>query len=224
MEDFETKWRRKLRTIKVKDIEDDLFDEEYVYYEEILAREAQIDIDHIKKPITTNDLLVINHPFCDSIKINGSIPKREGIHYQYHKNLDELLKGVDSSRINVAFFECPEIYVWDTKSRLLRGEIQTVILTEYMGGGSRFNGKAYEEIGQKKHIYLAGQTVYCLATTAEELYDNDNEITVIDDATFVEKGIATEDNGRERLIREFEVEGLQFITTKDFLRKFGKII
>ena len=71
--DFETKWRKFL--FKFKNNKNGYYDllcnNGYVGELVNLLTESQRDIDKNKKPIAKNDILLLNHAYCMSVKFDG---------------------------------------------------------------------------------------------------------------------------------------------------------
>lgn len=188
-----------------------------------LPQDAQADIDKIKQPIVSKNLLVINHGFCSALNQHGWIDReysREEV--EYFQNLAALLRVRDSAKAQAVMFDYPEHYVLNSRDQLFSKEIDSVILTPYCAGGSLFPEQAYKEIGEGKNIFIAGAFLPCLATTAEELWLNNNEIFVIEDAAHSGEGDPFLANShREAFLRDIRIDRLTFLKTADFLHNFS---
>lgn len=187
----------------------------------LLPGEAQVHIDKHKQAIVRPNVLVLNHAMIDLVDyFDGTVmPVKREHDLTYRKSIAAILAGKDPQHVDAVFFDYPEYYVRDSAARLLRGQIQSVVLTPFLAGGSLTEGQAYREIGEGRTIYLAGCYLGCLSTTAEELWDNDNEIVVIEDAAILERDLARVE--RERLLAEAQIENLSFVSSAEFLRRFG---
>ena len=223
---FESKWRKVLADVP----DQSEYSEEANDYgwddlpTRKLPQEAQTDIDRYKKPISAKNVLVINHGFCSWLNFNGTYIEGDSqAEIEYLKNLRRLLEETDPAKIQTAMYDYPEHYVLGSRQRLVSEAIDSVILTPFDGGGSLDAKMAYQEIGEGKRIYLAGSYLACLASTAEQLWRNDNDIVVIEDAVL--DGTKTIDaNPAQRkntFTEEIDIEGLSFISTREFLRQYG---
>ena len=229
MEDnkFEHKWRKVL-----SDVSDQLeYSDEASEYgwgdlpTKRLPQEAQEDINRFKRPISTNNILVINHGFCSWLDFNGMYGEGDTLaEIEYLANIGRLLEEANPTKIQTVMYDYPEHYVLGSRQRLIRGDIASVILTEFDGGGSLDSNMAYQEIGEGKKIYLAGSYLACLASTAEQLWRNDNDIVVIADAVL--DGTKPVDANLAQRIKTFaeeiDIDGLSFISANEFFRQYGK--
>ncbi|MBI2548622.1 hypothetical protein HYW21_04700 [Candidatus Woesearchaeota archaeon] len=192
-----------------------------------LPGEAQQDIDRHKRSITADAVLVINHAYAGHILIDGS---RESPHGEdertYFRNLERLLTERDPQKIQTVIFDFPELYVHDSRQRLVKGDIESVVLTPFNGGGSLSKGQAYREIGVCRTVFLAGSYLPCLKTTAEELWIGQHHITMIEDASLKEprRLVSRErDKVLERMKFVGEIPLLSgFTTTEAFLQQYGR--
>lgn len=195
----------------------------HVTYDELptrgLPEQAQRDIDFHKRPITGSNILVLNHPFCLSLGINGSSLHSDcPIEREYLSNIRRLLGS--HGDFEVVIFDYPEYYVFDSRERLLQGKVSTVILTPFDQGGSLFPKQALKEIGSGKTIFVAGATDACLGTTAKELWLNDNEVVLLNDAIYhggppVHLACPEAKEAKEYL----EIDSVRFCSVSEFIEQ-----
>jgi hypothetical protein len=188
-----------------------------------LPRDSQADIDKIKQSISSKNILVINHGYCSGLDQHGWIDRNYSQEErEYFANLEALIRIRDGEKAQAVMFDYPEHYVLSSRDRLMAKEIDSVILTPYSTGGSLLPQQAYKEIGEAKNIFLAGAYLPCLATTAEELWLNNNEIFIIEDAAHLGEGdYFMARSHREQFRADIRVDQLHFIKTTDFLRTFS---
>lgn len=155
-------------------------------------KEAQEDIDRLKKPIAAHNVVVLNHamlPYVDS-RGESRFSSLAPADYEYLSNIRELLSGqYPSDTVSKVIFDEPLYCLSNSQQKLLDGVVDSVILTPYSQGGSLIAGQALREIGSEKRIFLAGAYAFdaCLNTTAEELSRNGNEIFVVGDAALARR-------------------------------------
>lgn len=148
-----------------------------------LPLEAQGDINLRKTPIITENIVLLNHPYCPAIKFGDQASSPLAEHdLVYLGNLAHFFKAIDRTKSQVVVFDYPEHYVLSSRQMLDRGEISSVILTPYSLGGSLFNRQAQIELRNAKNIYIAGSYFSCIAGTAQELIENGKKVALIGDA------------------------------------------
>ena len=184
-----------------------------------LPEQAQKDIDKHKRPITGADILVLNHPFCLSLDVNGSSRHSNcTVEREYLSNINRLLGN--HGGFEVVIFDYPEYYVFDSRKRLLQGEVSTVILTPFDCGGSLFARQALKEIGSGKTVFIAGATEACLGTTAKELWLNDNEIVLLSDAIYHGGPPAHLSRPEPKEVAEYlEIDSVRFCGVSEFIEQ-----
>lgn len=157
------------------------------------SKEAQEDIDRLKKPITARNVVVLNHATLPYLDVRGEsrVSTLAPTDCEYLANIRELISRHDpSDTVAKVIFDDPLYYLGDSQQKLLNGTLDSVILTPYAQGGSLIPEQALREIGSGKRIFLAGAYALdaCLTTTAEELSRNGNEIFVVGEAALASRG------------------------------------
>ena len=107
---------------------------------------------------------------------------------------------------------------------LVDGLVSTVILTLFDLGTSIDGKPVPEEIGEKRRVYFAGGHDAMIASTAKELYWNDNNIVLIEDATLHGTPAIEGDPQRKRegFMEEVNIDNLRFVLLDEFLARFGR--
>ncbi len=187
-------------------------------------KEAQEDINRLKKPMSSPDIIVLNHSLFPYVDTRGEsrVSAVTPTDYEYLANIRQLLSTqYPSGDVSKVMFDDPLYYVSDSQRKLLDGTLSSVILTPYSQGGSLIAGQALREIGSEKRIFLAGAYAFdaCLNTTAEELSQNGNEIFVIGDAAVARRkpgrGAVLASSNWERIRATFRCERISMITMED---------
>ena len=187
-------------------------------------KEAQEDIDRLKKPMSSPDIIVLNHSLFPYVDSHGEsrLSTLAPTDFEYLANIRQLLSTqYSSSDVSKVMFDDPLYYLLDSQKKLADETLDSVILTPYSQGGSLIPGQALREIGSEKRIFLAGAYAFdaCLNTTAEELSQNGNEIFVIGDAAVARRkpgrGAVLASSNWEQIRPTFRCESISMITMED---------
>jgi hypothetical protein len=188
-----------------------------------LPREAQWDIDLKKTPIITENVVLLNHPYCPAIKFGDRSSSAIADHdLVYLGNLAQLFKAIDRTKSQVVVFDYPEHYVLSSRQMLERGEVSSVILTPYTLGGSLLRNQAQQELKNVKNIYIAGAYFPCIAATAEELIKNGHRVSLIGDVVhsgYIKDPELTLGTHRQSEWADEGVSGVEMIDKAEFLQR-----
>lgn len=187
-------------------------------------REAQEDIDRLKKPMSSPNIIVLNHSLFPYVDPRGEsrVSTLTPTDFEYLANIRQLISTQYSNGdVSKVMFDDPLYYLLDSQKKLADQTLDSVILTPYSQGGSLIPGQALREIGSEKRIFLAGAYAFdaCLNTTAEELSQNGNEIFVIGDAAVARRkpgrGAVLASSNWEQIRETFRCERISMITMED---------